>query len=348
MTNVQDRMRFGIKNEQVLFSALTFHYICIHKFNIMRRIIFTFILAVMLSTSLFAQTTIPSWGWVTVGCAHLRTESRHASEMASQAILGTPLHLLEQQGDWYRVETPEGYTGWMMGNSIVVADDSTAHAWRTSSRIIYTAHQGAIYATTSTRGEKVSDITIGSILQTRGKARKGFVPVVLPDGREGYIKRNECADFAEWAARPFDMEQVITTAQEMMGVTYLWGGTSVKGADCSGLTKIAYFAGGVILLRDASQQAKTGEQFVPDQWHDCLTGDLLFFGNAQGRVNHVGIYLHDGEYIHSSGRVKINSLNPQAPNYLPANLLSISRIKNRINTPGITAVAQHPWYFNQH
>ncbi len=313
----------------------------------MRRIIFTLIWGILCTVPTLAQNSTPSWGWVTVCCAHLRTEARHGSEMASQAILGTPLQLLEQQGDWYRVETPEGYTGWMMGNSIVTTNDATACAWRDTSRIIFTAHQGSIYATPSTRGEKVSDIVVGAILQTRGKARKGFIPVLLPDGREGYVKRNECTDFAEWATRPLDMKLVISTAQEMMGTTYLWGGTSVKGADCSGLTKVAYFTAGVILLRDASQQAKTGEIIAPDQWRTCHTGDLLFFGNTKGRVNHVGIYLHNGQYIHSSGRVKVNSLDPQAPDYLPANLLSISRIKNSINTPGITAVRQHPWYFNQ-
>ncbi len=313
----------------------------------MRRIIFILTLGLVISIPTLAQNAPSSWAWVTVCCAHLRNEPRHGAEMASQAIMGTPLLLLEQQGDWYRVETPEGYPGWMIGNSIALGNDSTACAWRESSRIIYTAHQGYIYAQPSARGEKLSDVVIGAILQTRGKAGKGFVPVLLPDGREGYIKRNECADFAEWATRPFDIKPVITTAQEMMGSTYLWGGTSVKGADCSGLTKVAYFASGVILTRDASQQAMTGEKLAPDQWPDCQAGDLLFFGNDKGKINHVAIYLHDGQYIHSSGRVKVNSLDPQSPYYLPDKCLSISRIKSKINTPGIIAVSKHPWYFNQ-
>ncbi len=313
----------------------------------MRRIIFIFTLGIVATISSFAQNTPSSWAWVTVCCAHLRNEPRHGAEMESQAIMGTPLHLLEQQGDWYRVETPEGYLGWMIGNSIALANDTTAYTWRESSRIIYTAHQGYIYAQPSTRGEKLSDIVIGAILQTRGKGRKGFVPVILPDGREGYVKYNECADFTEWTTRPFDIKPVIATAQEMMGTTYLWGGTSVKGVDCSGLTKVAYFAAGVILTRNASQQALTGEKIATDQWRDCQDGDLLFFGNDKGEINHVAIYLRNGRYIHSSGRVKVNSLDPQSSDYLPDKIFGISRIKNRINTTGITAVANHPWYFNQ-
>ena len=48
-------------------------------------------------------------GIVTVCCAHLRSEPRHSAEMVSQAILGTPLLILEEQKGWYRVQTPDNY-----------------------------------------------------------------------------------------------------------------------------------------------------------------------------------------------------------------------------------------------
>lgn len=96
----------------------------------------------------------------------------------------------------------------------------------------------------------------------------------------------------------------------MTGVPYLWGGTSVKGVDCSGMVKTAYFAGGIVIARDASQQALTGERLARRRPR-CLKGDLIFFGNpASGRVTHVAMYLGEGRFIHSAGRVKINSLDP--------------------------------------
>ena len=71
---------------------------------------------------------------------------------------------------------------------------------------------------------------------------------------------------------------------------------------------------------------------------------ILFFGNKKtGRVTHVGMYLRDGKYIHCSGRVKINSLDTSAPDYLYSPL-SISRIRGQVGTRGITSVAAHPWY----
>ena len=131
-----------------------------------------------------------------------------------------------------------------------------------------------------------------------------------------------------------------------MGSGYLWGGTSTKVTDCSGLTKISYFSNAIILQRDASQQALTGLKIDTSKgWNKLQTGDLLFFGNAKtGRVTHVGLYLRDGNYIHCSGRVKINSLDPANATYLYSPL-SASRIAGRVGSRGITAVKDHPWYF---
>ena len=63
-------------------------------------------------------------------------------------------------------------------------------------------------------------------------------------------------------------------------------------------------------------------------------------------VRTLAMYLGEGRFIHSAGRVKINSLDPSADDYLPMSCLSISRIGTRIGTPGITAVRSHPWYFD--
>ena len=96
-----------------------------------------------------------------------------------------------------------------------------------------------------------------------------------------------------------------------------------------------------------SQQALTGDIMPAEQWDECQTGDLLFFGNAPGKVSHVALYLNDGKYIHSSGQVKINSIDARDTDYYAIPLLGISRVVNKIGTPGITAVKRHPWYFEQ-
>ncbi len=101
-----------------------------------------------------------------------------------------------------------------------------------------------------------------------------------------------------------------------------------------------------MLMRDASQQARTGTRIEAADWRSCKPGDLLFFGNPDtGKVTHVAIYDHDGNYVHSSGRVKRNSVDPQSAAYLTTPFLHAVRIQGNEGSTGITRVIDHPWYF---
>jgi cell wall-associated NlpC family hydrolase len=79
---------------------------------------------------------------------------------------------------------------------------------------------------------------------------------------------------------------------------YLWGGTVGPNYDCSGLMQAAFAASGIWLPRDSYQQAAF-TQSIPEE--ELLVGDMIFFG-TQVKVNHVGLYIGDGCYIHSSGK----------------------------------------------
>lgn len=81
---------------------------------------------------------------------------------------------------------------------------------------------------------------------------------------------------------------------------YLWGGTVGPNYDCSGLVQTAFAAAGIWIPRDSYQQAAFTQ---PIALESLLPGDLVFFGEPE-RINHVGLYLGDGYYIHSSGKDK--------------------------------------------
>ena len=283
------------------------------------------------------------WAIVKLAIASLRTDGRHAAEMATQAIMGMPVKVLEKKGDWYRVQTPDNYISYCPGNSLQLTTEQEMKAWRSAQRYIVTSYQSQMVAKPGS-DETVSDLVLGNILEYKGKSGK-WIKLSTPDGREGYVAQTDVQEFAQWAQQKPDMKLVEKTARRMMGAGYLWGGTSTKVTDCSGLAKVSYFANAIILQRDASQQALTGKKIAADDWKQARQGDLVFFGSKSGRVTHVGIYLRGGQYIHCSGRVKINSVDPKASDYLTTPFLSISRIDGEVGTAGIVAVKDHKWYF---
>lgn len=278
---------------------------------------------------------------VKLSVATLRTQPKHSAEIATQAVMGTPVKVLCEDGEWLRVQLPDTYIAYVPESSVAYMSTAEMSQWKVAKRFIVTDYCSRLVAQPG-GDETVTDLVLGCILQYVSEKGK-WLCLATPDGREGWVEKTVVAEFSKWAQQDLNIALIESTARRMMGSGYLWGGTSTKVTDCSGLMKVSYFASGIILQRDASQQALTGEK-IPD-WHSAVRGDLLFFGNSRtGRVTHVGMYLADGLYIHCSGQVKINSLDPESPLYLYSPL-SISRIQGQVGTTGITAVRNHAWYF---
>lgn len=295
------------------------------------------------SISVLEFTQEKPWAVVKLALASHRTGGKHAAEMATQTIMGTPVKILEYAGDWARVQGPDEYISYVPSNSLHKMTQAQFDAWKQATRYIVTAYQTRLTEQPG-NDQTVTDLVMGNILEYKGEACD-YIKLSTPDGREGYVLKSEVKELASWADQKFDAQFISKVAHRLMGHGYLWGGTTTKVTDCSGLVKVSYFANGIILHRDASQQALIGQRIEAKDWKTAKLGDLLFWGTKSGKVTHVGIYLKDGEYIHCSGRVKINSVDPNAKNYLTTPFLSISRIDGQIGTRGITMVKDHNWYF---
>jgi cell wall-associated NlpC family hydrolase len=140
--------------------------------------------------------------------------------------------------------------------------------------------------------------------------------VQFPDGRKGFVSKTQSLPYGDWkSSRQPSSDNFINTAKQLMGIPYLWGGTSFKGVDCSGFTKTVYFVNGLVLPRDASQQVMIGEEIdTKDGWQNLQPGDLLFFGSKARdtlpeRVVHVGMWIGNNQFIHASGKVRISSFD---------------------------------------
>ncbi|MDE7386232.1 MAG: C40 family peptidase [Muribaculaceae bacterium] len=315
----------------------------------MKNVILLIITAILvgMGTARADEYAIKTDGLIKVATACMRSQPGHSNELVSQAVMGTPVKLLEQDGNWYLAETPEGYRGYIIANAIAPKDSVEMYNWRESKRVMYIGHYTGRIVSRDGHGTPVSDIHAGSVLQIIPGKAKDSIDVLLPDGRSGRLARKAVTPLSDFRRHRLDTQRLIDMARSLMGVSYLWGGTTTAGMDCSGLAKICYLNQGIILRRDAGQQAVTGT-ILGDDFREYRRGDLVFFKSATtGRIVHVGIYDGDGLYVHSSGRVRVNSLDPESPLYIPSNILASGcRIDGNINTDGITLITSTPAYFN--
>jgi hypothetical protein len=291
------------------------------------------IIALAISLSVSAQ----EWAMPHISVANVRTTSGHSSEMSTQALMGTPIKVLSHTDNgWCEVQLPDGYKGYIIDNSLTFMSQDAINKWKRSQRVIVSSPSETKAYYDTLRQFVMSDMVSGDIVALLGNKSSDMTEIILPDGREGWIAS---ADIKPLEAETKDIvNEILTTARQQMGTPYLWGGLSSKGMDCSGLTKLAFMAAGIIIPRDASQQALVGTPIERDK---LQPGDLVFFGNTKtGRINHVGIYEGNGYILESAGRVKRTLLSSMS-NYITARRLLDVVDKEK----GVTNVTRHPWYF---
>lgn len=259
-------------------------------------------------------------GLVTISVANFRSQPHHRAELTTQALMGTPVKLLKRQKGWYLAQTPDQYLAWVDGAAVQRVDSTTLLNWLHQPRFIYTRPFGFLYAD-SAMTTTASDLVYGDIALVKSRS-SSRVELQLPDGRRGFVPLAEGMEYDSWRlSRDHKPANLVAAARLMLGLPYLWGGTSFKGVDCSGFTKTVFLMNGMVLPRDASQQARLGKRVDTSAgWSLLQPGDLLFFGSPErdGKpemVTHVGMWIGNGEFIHSSGMVHIASLVPGRGNY---------------------------------
>ncbi|MBR6346086.1 MAG: C40 family peptidase [Bacteroidales bacterium] len=265
-----------------------------------------------------------AFGVISISVANMRATDDYDAEMVSQALLGTPVEVLEisSKNDWPKVRTPDGYVGWVHKDAITLMDEEGLRAWNAAPKAVVTALSGLVRERAGRNSSTVSDLAGGDRLRLEGRLG-AWLKVSFPDGRAGYVHKNEAVPESLWKKNlRTDADAIIATALSMKGFPYVWGGMSPKGMDCSGFVRTVLCMHGIIIPRDASQQAPCGERIDIVRSDGSIDisplqkGDLLFFGRRDsGRVSHVAIYISGGRFIHSLGLVKIGSMDPAAADF---------------------------------
>ncbi len=273
------------------------------------------------------------FGIVNLSVANIRTAHENSAEMATQALMGTPVKIYKKFHGWFLAQTPDNYIGWIDNDGVQLMDDNEFTDWRNSKKAIVTVSYGFSRTSPDEKSLPVSDIVEGDIFKFLSEDGNYF-KVEYPDKRIAFISSDKIQGYAEWlSSREITSKNILSTAESFMGIPYLWGGTSAKAFDCSGFTKTVYYLNGVMLPRDASQQVHTGEIVNTENGFENLqTGDLLFFGrkatdSTSEKVTHVALYIGNMEFIHASGRVRINSLDKNQYNFSEYRFNSFIRAK---------------------
>jgi cell wall-associated NlpC family hydrolase len=208
--------------------------------------------------------------------APMHGEPRIASQMISQQVAGHRVDVVDEEGDWVRARGDDSYEGWMHLGFLARTPRGSARQSRQTPRV-----------------------SLGCVTRTSSGDRRSLPlrAVLSPDE---VVSSGEAVDSNRLAERfPAAARAITKSAQEFFSATsYLWGGVTPWGADCSGLVQSTFALHGVQLPRDAWQQAEVGADAGQDVG-ELEPADLLFFSDRDDRkVTHVGIALGDRRMVH--------------------------------------------------
>ena len=227
-----------------------------------------------------------------VGVSPMRSERSHRSEMISQQIFGEKSFVIERSDGWIKIQLLyDGYQGWVQQSHVVQIDED-----------IYNKSDNRLTA------DWINEVDYnGHIMYVpMGSSVSAFKNGMAFWRKNSVHFKGKIWDPEEMKVNAKLIKQV---AFRFLNTSYLWGGKSVFGIDCSGYAQMAYKFLNIYLPRDAWQQAEHGT--IVNFLQEAHCGDLAFFDNDEGKIIHVGILLNENEIIHSAGKVRIDKIDTQ-------------------------------------
>jgi cell wall-associated NlpC family hydrolase len=200
----------------------------------------------------------------------------------------------------------DGYIGWVSASAMKTVSPEEYNKWAKLKKAVILSKTVEIKDKPNPKSQTLRIGFIGSKLPVLNK-KNGWKALLLPGDAIGWVLKKSIDEIG--AQEPKSVKKILKTANIFLGSSYLWGGRTPFGIDCSGFVQTVFRLNGYELPRDSGLQFKCGIDVGKD-FSDFKAGDLLFFGSSQNKISHVAIYTgEDMNFIHSSGYVHFNSLD---------------------------------------
>lgn len=225
------------------------------------------------------------YGLCPLSVVPLRATATDSGEMVSQILYGEHFKVLEKRKVWSRVRLSfDGLEGWVLNNQIQVVTQELYNKVDNEENPSFAAD---LVSFVEADASTLIPIVIGSAIHSAA---------ILGHHFEGTVANSK-----------MEKSHLLNTAALYLNTPYLKGGKTPFGLDCSGFTQMVYKLNGYQLKRSALDQSSQGDalSFI----EESEPGDLAFFDNSEGLIDHVGIIMKDNYIIHTHGKVRIDRID---------------------------------------
>ncbi len=231
------------------------------------------------------------YGVARIGIVPIRETPSETAEMVNQLLLGETVEIVSQDGVWTRIVSHfDQYEGWVSSGQIKGLSEPDFHQW-----VNHPHRRRFPYHSTLVEGalQRYLQIPCGAFLPVSYRGIEWFDEEFAFQSEPVRVKGNSILD----------------TAKAFLGVSYLWGGRTDNGIDCSGYIQTVHMLHDIALPRDSTDQFEAG---VPkgNRLEDADPGDIIYFRYRDRPITHIGFYLGDGLLLHASAQVRIQQIDP--------------------------------------